>query len=69
MMNLQELFHMGSTIRTQDVNTVINALRVAASLYQKDAIAVLPQNERLATQFDSQCRDALRIADELESEG
>jgi hypothetical protein len=51
-----------------DTYTVINALRVAASAYQKDAIALAIENARLARQFDNQCRDALRIAAQLETD-
>jgi hypothetical protein len=50
-----------------DTYTVVNALRCAASIYQKDAIALANENARLAEQFDRQCREALRIADQLEA--
>lgn len=55
---------------SNDTNTVIHALRVAAQTFYNDAkIAseLNPPNPRLAGQFKQQAEDSERIADALEN--
>lgn len=61
---------MRTTIRSQDVQLVVTALRVAAEVFDKDAnTAAGPEGNhtnRIAEQFSRQAADARRIADWLE---
>lgn len=44
-------------------NTIVNALRVAAERYTEDATGTRKTSERVAAQFDSQAKEATRLAD------
>ena len=50
--------------------TIVNALRVAAEQYQKDAYATeKPEGNSVARQFRDQCREALQLASDIEMLG
>jgi hypothetical protein len=49
--------------------TILNALRVAADVYEKDATAVSSEVSGLSGQFTRQAEEARRLADSIEAEG
>jgi hypothetical protein len=66
---MNKLAYRFSVENRDDVQTIINALRVAEEVYRKDARdSHVVGHDRLAEQFKRQANDVVRIADELEEQ-